>query len=232
MNYLAQGLQSGFSLGFNATQNHKERKERKKERAEDVEFRKARAQIEDEFRDAQLANRGAEFAARQRLEDERLRMDAERLAHAKDADARDFGFRRDRAATSDLAQTRAEARQARLDFSAEIEKARTDPFREQILAEQARELQLRNDALADPKPKPVQPMETITYDPRFGDEPVRRITGPVGSLGSFLESSPASTVNYPTPPPEAVEYLMRDPKSLVAAFEEKYGPGSAARYLR
>lgn len=171
---------SGFNTTFGAGMSARDRKDRKKQRDEDVEFRKARAQIEDEFRDTQLANRGAEFAARQALDDERLRIEAERFAAAKESDARDFAFRRDRAASSDLRATAADARQARQDFSAEIDKARADPFREQILAEQARELQLRNDALANPQPKPFVPTRTRSFVDDEGAQIVERM--PLGAI--------------------------------------------------
>jgi len=179
---LGDSFLSGFNTTFGAGMQARDAKERKKQREEDLEFRKARAQIEDEFRDTMLANRGAEFAARQALEDERLRMEAAHFAHAKDMSERDFAFRRDQAADANLARLRAEARQARQDFSAEIDKARTDPLHEQILAEQARELQLRNDALADPKPKPIVPTRTRTYVDDDGAQIVERVP-----LGEFTQ---------------------------------------------
>lgn len=193
---------NGFNTTFGAGMQARDAKDRKKQREEDVEFRKARAKIEDEFRDTQIANRGMEFVAQQALADERLRQEAARFAFEKETNARDFDFRRGQAADQNLAALRAEGRAAARDFSAEIDKAKLDPLREQILVEQARELQLRNAALANPQPKPMQVVERLEYDPEDPSAaPKRVITGPAGGLGAFTpapapEPTPAAAPTF------------------------------------
>ena len=190
-------LVNGFNASSGAINTYKDRKQRKQERAEDIEIQKAREVIDAQFRDTELTNRGIESAARLALDGDRVRMDAQRLNYDKERDARDFAFRRDQAANIGLDRMSDRGRQAIADFSTEIDKAKTDPFREKILLEQGRELELRNNALANPQPRPTQPMETVEFDPESGMPTSRRITGPAGGLGAFTDT-PADTDAAPS----------------------------------
>jgi hypothetical protein len=157
-----------------------------------------------------------------------------RMKFEVDTDARDFGFRRDRAATSDLRETAAMSRQARQDFGAEIDKARRDPFELDALTSEAQMRQLQIDAARLQnenygKPRAVAPVETMEYDPITNQPISRKITGAPGALAG---AAPGATMVYPKPPKQAVEMLLSDPQNLGPAFEQKYGPGSAGVYLR
>jgi hypothetical protein len=179
MSYLAQGLQSGFGAGFSAGT------QRKRDNKLEAE-RKARDAIEDEFRLAQIAQQAREFKAAEALREHRVSMDGRRLAldeqqitSTEARDRRDFDFKKGAYADSRSDRAGDVAREDRL-----------LPLKEQNLVEQARQLKLQNDALANPKPRPMQAVERLEYDPYSPDSPPKRIiTGPAGGLGEFSGSA-------------------------------------------
>lgn len=177
MSYLAQGLQSGFNLGFQARTQRKRDDQGKAERDAERALMQKRQLLQDARYEDQLARQ----QERQMVEDARYRSSQEQeLAR----DARNFAFQKDRAATADLNATMDRSRQARMDYSAEVDKARRDPMQEQILVEQARALKLQNDAFGQPKPQAT--IERLEFDPFDETAPPKRtITGPAGQLGEL-----------------------------------------------
>jgi hypothetical protein len=178
MSYLAQGLMSGFNTGFSATQTRKRDEKAERERAAERAMLRERQLLQDARYEDEMTRR----QERQLVEDARY---DQQQRTALERDARDYRFARDRAASSDMRATFADARQARQDFSTEIDKARSDPLQMQILTEQARALKMQNDAFG--QPKPVTATERLEFDPYDETAPPKRtISGAAGSLDQFV----------------------------------------------
>ena len=163
MSFLAQGLTSGFGLGFSAAQQ--------KIRVEDRAERERAAQIAAELRLAEEM-RGRAERADYRAEDRewREREREDRLISGAGSRAKDQLDAAWRAQTANMSGPREQVEMALV--------------RERIAGEK-----LQNDALANPKPKP--PVETVELDPMTGEAMSRKITGPAGSFGALTPPAPS-----------------------------------------
>jgi hypothetical protein len=173
MSYLAQGLMSGFSQGFDAQRSKTRDAKSKAERDAERQLRKERQVIEDTRYYAAETNQ----QERQLAEDARRRIDRE---DALKRDARDFAFAKDRAATTDLNNTMALARQTRKDFGEEITAARNDEtsrLNNDRLTAETELVKRRAADLANPSPRAITPMTTRTYVDEEGATVTERMPG-------------------------------------------------------
>lgn len=194
-NYLAEGLQSGFQSGLNAmTQRLRDKKQAEDQKARDVLQAEQQKQLQSE-RIVADANRDFKNNTWRSGESE-----LERISRSDEAAV-------DRSLRSSEFTKRAEAEQAdralksslyfdqqsRQDEQATVDRALKAP----LMAEQVRGMKLQNDAYG--QPKPIQPMETLEYDPLDPTAaPKRRVTGPLGSLGAPTTApaaKPASVID-------------------------------------
>lgn len=183
MSYLAQGLLSGFNQGFSAGTQAKHDKAMREERDAERAQRQKRQLLEDARYNDQLTRQ----QERQIVDDARWvkqqKIDADLRAEAAAQRQLDNDMRKTAYVDQRLDRTVDLSRQARQDFSTEMDKARLDPLKENLLQEQTRQLQLQNDNMG-------QARETLVYDPLDPTgAPKRTITGP---LGTFDKLAPAA----------------------------------------
>ena len=191
MSYLADGLSQGFQSGFAAgTQKKRDKKQAEDQKARDVLQGEQQKALQNERLVADAQRQTVDQALKSSLYyDQQSRSEeqatADRAFRASEATANRQRESEDRATKASLYYDQ----QSRSEEQAAVERALKAP----LMAEQARAMKLQNDAYG--QPKQVQPMETLEYDPMLPDAPPkRRITGPLGSLGTITGvAAPAGT---------------------------------------
>ena len=179
----------GFQTGSSFVNGVRDRKDREKQKKADELLRAERQLIEDtryqkeqDWRRERALVEDARFAKTQEA------LAEERMINNARAD-KALAFQRHRAASQDLLSTMELGQRASKAFGDEITAAREDPFKLDILAEQARRLRLENDQIG--RPRPVVPTETLELDPMTGEAMSRKLSGPAGSFGELTgDASP------------------------------------------
>jgi hypothetical protein len=204
MSYLADGLSQGFQSGFAAgTQKKRDKKLSEDQLARDVLQAEQQKALQKERLDAD-AKRDFENRTWRSGESELDRINrsdeanVDRALRAAELTKRAEAEQADQALKASLYYDQ----QSRQDEQASVARALAAPMQ----AEQLRALKLQNDAYG--QPKLVQPMETLEYDPMDPTgAPKRRITGPLGSLGTITGAAapaggkPASVIDSFLKPP-------------------------------
>lgn len=214
MSYLADGLSQGFQSGFAAgTQRKRDKKQQEDQIKRDADMLIAQ---KDLMKEKDLLERVRDVA-RSKFStaeaDKQLKARADEIAQ-KNAMSASLYY----------------DEQSRREEDAITARANKAPFE----AEQLRAMKLQNDAFGQPKPLPV-PMETLEYDPQMpNDPPKRRITGPVGSLGTITGAAapagakPASVIDsFLTTPNAAAPSAAPKPAAAAPAARPGVFPATA-----
>jgi len=189
MSYLAQGLTSGFQAGFSAANAKKLAADAKAEREKAQTLAQAnryddlsRAEERQLTEDARYNQEQETRTKRQLTEDARYEA-AQKTALERDA--RDFAFQKDQVAYAKDKDLYAQARQARQDFSAEVDKARLDPY---LLGQE----QAKTELLRKQADTYGQPTQTITVEGEDRRTVTQGTPAAVARLTPPAESSPAN----------------------------------------
>jgi hypothetical protein len=221
MSYLADGLSQGFQSGFAAgTQKKRDKKQAEDQKARDVLQGEQQKSLQTERLEAD-AKRDFENRTWRSGESELDRINrsdeanVDRALRAAELTKRAEAEQADQALKASLYYDQ----QSRQDEQASVARALAAPMQ----AEQLRAMKQQNDAYGQPKPLPV-PMETLEYDPMDPTgAPKRRITGPLGSLGTITGAAapagakPASVIDSFLKPPAAAASTTAEPAQPAAA---------------